>query len=74
MVALVRFAPDCTSVLLCDGLGRATFCFAIRYHCCEALLIMLLCNKLQVARCSNKIIYGVNNLLKELKKKFKSSY
>ena len=29
---------------------------------------MLLCNKLRVACCSDKIIHGVNNLLKELKK------
>ena len=28
-VTLVRFAPDCTSMLLCDGLGRTTFHFAI---------------------------------------------
>ena len=28
-VMLVRFAPDCTSVLLCDYLGHTTFCFAI---------------------------------------------
>ena len=28
-VMLVRFAPDCPSVLLCDCLGHTTFCFAI---------------------------------------------
>ena len=28
-VMLIRFTPDCPSVLLCDCLGHATFCFAI---------------------------------------------
>ena len=28
-VVLVRFTPDCSSVLLCDCLGHATFCFII---------------------------------------------
>ena len=55
-------------MLLCDGLGHATFRFTIRYRRCEAPLIVLLCDKLQVAHCSNKIIHSVNNLLKELKK------
>ena len=45
-VAPVRFAPDCTPVLLFDCLGRPTFRFAIRYHCCKAPLIKLLCNEL----------------------------
>ena len=30
MVVLVRFTPDCTSVLLCNSLGHATFHFAIK--------------------------------------------
>ena len=46
MVTPVRFAPDCTPVLLYDGLGHTTFHFAIGCHCCEVLLIELLCNKL----------------------------
>ena len=29
MVMLVRFTPDCPSVLLCDCLGHATFHFII---------------------------------------------
>ena len=62
MVTLVRFAPDYTSVLLCNSWGQATFHFTIRCCHCEAPLIMLLCNKLWVACCSNKIIHGVNNL------------
>ena len=55
-------------MLLCDGLGHTTFHFAIRCHRCEVLLIVLLCDELQVACCSNEIIHGVNNLLKELEK------
>ena len=46
MVMIVRFAPDCTPMLLCDGLGHITFRFAIRYHHCEVPLIILLCDKL----------------------------
>ena len=46
MVAPVRFAPDCTPVLLFNGLGCTIFHFAIGCHCCEALLIELLCDEL----------------------------
>ena len=28
-VVLVRFTPDCPSMLLCDCLGHTTFCFII---------------------------------------------
>ena len=44
------------------------------YLSLRAPLIVLLCDELRVAHCSNKIIHGVNNLQKELLKKFKSSY
>ena len=46
MVAPVRFAPDCTPMLLYDGLGYTTFCFAIGCHCCEVPLIKLLFDEL----------------------------
>ena len=71
MVTPVRFAPDCTPVLLYDGLGRTTFHFAIGCHCCWSN-----CSAMNywVACCSNKIIHGVNNLLKELWKSLRVSY
>ena len=42
----VRFTPDCTPVLLFNGLGRTIFHFAIGCHRCEAPLIELLCDEL----------------------------
>ena len=61
-VTLVRFAPDCASMLLCDGLGHATFHFAIMILSLCSAIDCLLCDELWVARCSNKIIHDVNNL------------
>ena len=37
MVTPVRFAPDCTPMLLYDGLGHTTFRFAIGCHHCEVV-------------------------------------
>ena len=45
-VALVRFAPDCTPMLLYDSLGHTTFRFTIGYCHCEVPLIIFLCNEL----------------------------
>ena len=42
----VRFAPDCTPMLLYNHLGHTTFCCTIGYHYCEAPLIILHCDKL----------------------------
>ena len=67
-VTLVRFAPDCASMLLCDGLGHATFHFAIMILSLCSAIDCLLCDELWVARCSNKIIHIVNNLERNFKK------
>ena len=45
-VVPVRFAPDCTPVLLFNCLGRPTFHFTIGCHRCKVPLIELLCDKL----------------------------
>ena len=42
----VRFAPDCTPMLLFNCLGCTTFRFAIGCHHCKAPLIELLCDEL----------------------------
>ena len=46
-VAPVRFAPDCTPMLLFDSLGHTTFHFAIGCCHCEAPLIKLLCDNVR---------------------------